>query len=124
MAGSAVGRKDRLHGSRRPVVVGTALLFGIYLVITAAPAAVAVTCTQAGAVVTLTLSADTDAATIAVDTGAIEVDGTQCDGTATVNNTDTIEVDGAALAQGLTIDLSGGAFGPGIIVRTVGPARL
>ncbi|HEU4356789.1 MAG TPA: hypothetical protein VFT27_14465 [Actinomycetota bacterium] len=77
-------------------------------------ASAAVTCTfnSGNNTVTVTL---TEGATVALarQGDAIAVDGTQCD-TATVNNTDTIQVDGsAANADDVTIDLSGGAFAPG-----------
>lgn len=54
------------------------------------------------------------AATISRQGDAVAVDGVACD-TATVSNTDTIQVTGSGVGQpdDLTIDLAGGAFAPG-----------
>jgi Ca2+-binding RTX toxin-like protein len=81
-----------------------------------APVALAqATCTfDAGtATVQVTLAAGA-AATISRAGDAIAVDGVACD-TATVTNTDTVQVTGTGAGQedDLTIDLSGGPFAPG-----------
>jgi Ca2+-binding RTX toxin-like protein len=50
--------------------------------------------------------------------------GTQCDGVATVNNTDTILIIGTAGDEILDIDLRNGAFGPGVDVEGSGTSEI
>ncbi len=101
-------------GRRRALVCSTALLVGALWV--PAPRALAqATCSfnpgTATVQVTLVGSA---AATISRQGDAIAVDGVACD-TATVSNTDTVQVTGSGAGQpdDLTIDLAGGPFAPG-----------
>lgn len=98
-----------------PRAAALALVLALLALGLAGPvASAAVTCTfnTGNNTVTVTL---TNGATVALarQGDAITVEGTQCE-TATVNNTDTIEVDGsAANVDDVTIDLSGGVFAPG-----------
>ncbi|HEY7399619.1 MAG TPA: calcium-binding protein, partial [Actinomycetota bacterium] len=57
--------------------------------------------------------ADDEAATLSRSGEAIALDGSPCQ-TATVSNTDTIDVFGALGAESLTIDLGGGPLAPGV----------
>jgi Ca2+-binding RTX toxin-like protein len=61
------------------------------------------------------------AATLSRSDTAIALDGVAC-GTATVNNTDTINVTGPGSGDDLTIDLAGGPFAPGLTPETDGGA--
>ena len=88
----------------------TAVLFVLWLP-RLASAAVMCTYDPAGAI-TVTLGPN-DTTVLAVSNSNITDDGTQC-GTATVQNTDTITVTGSGSGNKLTIDLSGGAFAPGL----------
>jgi spore coat protein U-like protein len=94
-------------------------LFGVFvgavqLLMVAAPANAAISCSYSGAShsVTVGMTANNDSTTIVRSDSAIDVSEAAC-GSATVNNTDTITVNGSSGRQNLTIDLSGGAFAPG-----------
>lgn len=108
-------------GLFRAATLSAALALGL-LGLTAPGASAQATCTfDAGtATVQVTLAAGA-AATISRVGDAIAVDTTPCD-TATVANTDTVEVTGSGIGQedDLTIDLSGGAFAPGLSPETDG----
>jgi hypothetical protein len=95
---------------RTAAVLGSLALLGLEL---EGVARAAVTCTYDDPTATVTGDLGPSESTVlAVASGAITDDGTACM-TATVNNTDTIDVVGSGNGNGLTIDLWGGAFGPG-----------
>jgi Ca2+-binding RTX toxin-like protein len=81
-------------------------------VIQASPAAAAITCGFSGAQVQISLTTGGSVGTVSVVGGAIQLNGVAC-GAATVNNTDTINVDGATGYQRLIISEAGGMFAPG-----------
>jgi Ca2+-binding RTX toxin-like protein len=90
------------------------LLAAVSVLLIAAPAQAAVSCNYSAAshAVTVTMNAQGDIGSIVRNGTAILVNGVAC-GAATVNNTDTITVNGAVGRQNLAIDFSGGAFMPG-----------
>lgn len=69
---------------------------------------------------TLTVAVDNNAASLRVVSRAIELNGTQC-GTATVDNTDTIEVNGGALADTVSVT---GNYRPGRTVEIDGASEI
>jgi Ca2+-binding RTX toxin-like protein len=96
--------RKRLALATAPVVAAVGFLG-------AAPAGAAISCTYTPGnhTVTVQMTAQGDNANVRVSAGAILVDGSPC-GSATVENTNTVTAAGAAGAQTLTIDESGGAF--------------
>ena len=94
----------------RVCLVATALV-GTVL---ASPAAAAVTCTFDAGTGVMTVSLETgDSARIVRSGDAITVVNVTCDGP-TVSNTDRIVVTGTGTPTEVAIDLSGGAFAPGL----------
>jgi Ca2+-binding RTX toxin-like protein len=87
----------------------------------------AVSCVFGGGTATVSMSAAGDSGSLAVGTGAnagrIMVGAAAC-GAATVTNTDTIVVNGNTGAETITIDLSGGPFGPGVAVEGSGTSEI
>jgi Ca2+-binding RTX toxin-like protein len=97
---------------QRTAVLGLmALVCGVFVGV-AANRADAVTCARTGQTVTVTLGAGQNA-TIARSGDAIDVTG-GCSGNPTVNNTDQINVTGAAGAETVTINFSSGLLRPGV----------
>lgn len=95
---------------RLPLLVSALFLALLPLPATAGTSVVECVFDEPSAVATVT-PADF-AATIAVDSGSITVDGMAC-GAATVTTTDTILVEGGG-GPDVTISLAGGAFAPGL----------
>lgn len=106
---------------RTPLVLAAVLaLTTLGLLGLASPAGAAAVCAfdPTTGIVTVTLAAS-EAATISRMADAIALDGVAC-GTATVTTTDTIQVTGTGPSDEVTIDLSGGAFAPGLTTETDG----
>ena len=80
-----------------------------------------VSCSFAGTTATVTANANNDVPVIKRSGTAIQVNGTNC-GAATTTTTDKIQVNGAAGNQNVTIDLAGGAIGPGKTSEGASPA--
>jgi len=100
------------HGPRRVLVLAL-LVSGVVVGVApfgAAPAVGAVSCTYTSGTRTaaITMGAG-NSATIVLSGTALDVNGTQCQ-TATVTNTDTVNVTGSTGSESVTIDLGGGAF--------------
>ena len=91
--------------------LGKLALASVLAALAVPSAAVAATCAFASGTATVTLAAN-EAAVVSVSGTAIRVNGVNCS-TATVFNTDTVRVFGAAGNEQLTIDLAGGHFAPG-----------
>ncbi|HEV2814588.1 MAG TPA: hypothetical protein VGW10_15140 [Solirubrobacteraceae bacterium] len=95
-------------------MIRAALVTSLALLAVAAPAQAAFdTCAFAGGVVTATFGAGTTG-TLRVSGSAIQADGSNCQA-ATINNTQTIVVDGDDANEVLTLDLGGGPFAPGVV---------
>jgi Ca2+-binding RTX toxin-like protein len=93
----------------RLVLAVTAVLIAVVLS-SAGTANAAVSCSYDGThAVSVNMTANADPATIMVNLGAIQVNGSSC-GAATVNNTNEIVVTGSAGAQNTAISLAGGDF--------------
>ena len=108
----------------RALTLAATLITGLVLLATPPPAAAATTCAFAGSTATVSMSAAGDTGSIAVGTaGRIMLASAQC-GTATTANTDTIVVNGNTGAETLTIDLSGGAFEPGLTAEGTGTSEI
>ncbi len=93
-----------------------ARILGLLLLVLAAlavavPATAVVACVYGGGTASVTL-AQGDSATIVRSGAAIHVNGSACD-TATVNNTDLIDVVATGVPTEVAIDLTGGQFAPG-----------
>jgi len=107
--------------------MATAILLGLLL--PASPAAAAVACAYnavtSSAMVTF---ASGDSITIARSGDQILVNGAACGIAplaATVTNTDSVSITGVAMGnESLTIDLSGGAFSPGVTTETTGISEI
>jgi Ca2+-binding RTX toxin-like protein len=92
--------------------------------VAAPPARALSTCTFTGGEVQVTIADPPDAPTIVRSGDAIHVNGVQCD-TADVNNTDLITVTDTTSANiNLTLDLSGGAFAPGVTDELDGSSEI
>ncbi len=98
-----------------------AALVGAFVVLVAVPAGAAPSCISSTGVVSVSLPTDGDAARIEVGTGSDagrilfgigDAALTSC-GSATVINTDTVIVTGAAGGQSIRVSLAGGPFEPG-----------
>lgn len=101
----------RSRGTTRRLI-GAALVAGGVL-LTGLPAAAVVTCSVAVATATVAMGSG-DTATLSVGpAGQINVNGSQCSGTATTTNVDTIVVNGAAGNETVNLSLAGGPFAPG-----------
>jgi Ca2+-binding RTX toxin-like protein len=99
-------------GRRRSAAIVGALALVATLLPTSANAIVSCTYSVATATASVTMGAD-DSTTISRSGTAILVDGQQC-GSATVNNTDAVNVLGSdAGVEAVVISLAGGAFEPG-----------
>jgi Ca2+-binding RTX toxin-like protein len=92
-----------------PLVLAAAFQMAV---VQASPAAAAITCGFSGAQVQISLTTGGSVGTVSVLGGTIMLNGAAC-GAATVNNTDTIKVDGAAGYQRLVINEASGTFAPG-----------
>ena len=84
-------------------------------------AARAASCTFDPSTATVSVSVGSDTTTLSVLSGNLMADGSQC-GSATVTNTDTIEV--SATGGTLVIDLSGGPFAPGQTQESSGQSEI
>ena len=78
------------------------------------------TCSFNGPSATLTVNVDGNPAVLRVLSRAIQLNGTQC-GPATVDNTNTIEVNGGALADTVTVT---GNYSPGLTPEAVGSSEI
>src|SRR5262245_16801350 len=126
MSHSSVGR------SRAFGVLISALAFVTYLMLTAMPAQAAVSCSYDAVNRQVNVVSDTGSeAALRVGGGGVILfdddddasDGTQCD-TATVNNTDGIEVDATGGGGDVEIDLLGGPFAPGETPEATGTSEI
>jgi hypothetical protein len=81
----------------------------------------AASCTFDPSTATVSVSVGSDTTTLSVSSGNLMADGSQC-GSATVTNTDTIDV--SATAGTLVIDLSGGPFAPGQKAESSGQSEI
>ena len=109
--------------ARRPLgtvqIAVTVACIAVFVVVTSRAARAAATCASVGANVNITLASG-DTVTIARDAaGNFSVSGTgltptTCGG-ATVSNRDTVNITGTGGNESVTIDLSGGAFVPGMV---------
>ncbi len=81
----------------------------------------AASCTYDSTAAKVSVSVGNATTTLSVSSGNIMADGSRC-GTATVTNTDTIDV--SATAGTLVIDLSGGPFAPGQKVESSGQSEI
>ena len=116
-----LSRTARTIRRRRSFVTATVIgLIGLFLIPGSASAAG--TCTQAGAVLTVTITGGSSTLDV-TGAGLIRMDGAQCDGTADVNNTDTINVTGSGGDDTLTIDI-GNAFVPGDTAEGSGDSEI
>ncbi len=97
------------------LLVSGFLAAALQLLLAAAPAHAAITCSYSSPNVTLNFGTNSNGfnATIVRNGMAIYVNGAPC-GAATVSNTNKITVNGDLGRQNLTIDLSGGAFEPSL----------
>ena len=86
------------------------------------PPSAVVTCNFAAGTATVTLASG-DVATLSVNGAVIQANGAAC-GAATTANTDTINVVGAAGAETVVVDLSGGQFAPGASVEPSGLSEI
>ena len=109
--------------ARRVAAASGAAALGVLLLV-AAPASAAPTCVfdQVGAAVTIAVG-DGETAVIAVDNGAITLNGTACDA-ATVSTTDSIVVEATGTPTQIDIDLAGGDFGPGLTPEGDGTSEI
>jgi Ca2+-binding RTX toxin-like protein len=102
--------------ARRVIVPAAVLAVLAVVLIQRASAAAACTFEASSATVTVTLGPN-ESTTVSRQLDTIAVDGVPCvtaTDTATVMNTDMIMVTGSGAGNQLTIDLSGGAFAPGM----------
>jgi Ca2+-binding RTX toxin-like protein len=83
----------------------------------------AVSCSRSAATVTVALGAGQNA-TIVRSGDSLNVNPGGCSGNPTVNNTDRINVTGAAGAETITIDFSGGLFRPGATNEAQGDSEI
>jgi Ca2+-binding RTX toxin-like protein len=84
---------------------------GVFL--TGLPAAAVVTCSVSLGTATVAMASG-DTATLSIGpAGQINVNGSQCSGTATTTNIDTVVVNGAGGAETVNLSLAGGPFAPG-----------
>jgi Ca2+-binding RTX toxin-like protein len=81
----------------------------------------AASCTFDSSTATVSVSVGSETTTLSVSSGNLLADGSQC-GTATVTNTDTIDV--SATGGTLVIDLSGGPFAPGQKAEASGQSEI
>jgi len=114
----------RLMRARASVPRAAAAALGLALLalgLTGPVASAVATCSFNGGTNTVTVTLTNGAVAVLSRQGtAIALDGAACD-TATVDNTDTVVVDGSAAdPDDLTIDLSGGPFAPGATSETEG----
>jgi Ca2+-binding RTX toxin-like protein len=108
------------------------MLIVAWAAIAATPAGAVPTCAHAGGVVTVSLPAAGDEARVVVGTGAQDnhilfamgdAAASPC-GTATVQNTDSVDVSGGAGAQSFRLSLAGGPFGPGATAEPTGASEI
>src|SRR5262245_38596062 len=132
--GDDVNDRNSATRKRELGVLLSALAFGAYLFLAAVPAHAAVSCSYdaVNRQVNIDLTANGDAVTFGVGTGgAIVFDddqtftgATQC-GTATVNNTDGIDVDDdSAGGVVVRISLAGGPLAPGETPENTGTSEI
>jgi Ca2+-binding RTX toxin-like protein len=110
----------RRHASLPSTAAALVLVALGTLTLSALPASAQATCSfdEPTGALSVTL-AGSGAATLGRSGTTITLDGTAC-GTATVNNTETINVTGPGSGDDLTIDLAGGPFAPGLTTETDG----
>ena len=96
---------------RKRLALATVPVVAVLLILGVAPAGAAISCTYTPGnhTVSIQMTEQGDNANVRVGAGLIQVAGSPC-GSATVDNTNTVTATGAAGAQTLTIDQSGGAF--------------
>jgi Ca2+-binding RTX toxin-like protein len=93
---------------------------GPALALSSAHAQSAPTCSFDAGTATLTVTVDGQAATLSVAARAIRLNGTQC-GTATVDNTDAIQVNGGNRADVVTVS---GSYKPGLTPEADGSSEI
>src|SRR5688572_5448070 len=92
-------------------LTGAALVVAGVL-LTSLPAAAVVTCSVGAGTATVAMgSGDTATLTVGL-AGQVNVNGSQCGGTATTTNIDTIVVNGAAGNETVNLSQAGGPFAP------------
>jgi Ca2+-binding RTX toxin-like protein len=116
-------RAQRSRGARRMGALVFGLTLGSYIVLTAVPASAAPGDCIYNAVSRRITVTQTNSAAMVVTGGAINYDGGACTNNPTVNNTDGVDVVGAA-GFTFTIDLAGGPFGPGESPEATGEAEI
>jgi hypothetical protein len=110
-----------MHAPARLRKVAWPILPCVALIGLVPSAANAATCTFDSSTATVSVSVGTETTTLSVSAGNVMDDGSQC-GTATVTNTDTIDV--SATAGTLVIDLTGGPFAPGQKAEASGQSEI
>jgi len=120
-------RRDmRARRSRLRIALGLAVCVPALIGVGAVPAVAQATCAfdEPTGVATINVASNLPA-TVLRSTDAIQVDGQAC-GTATVANTDVIQVTGpgGGPEEIFTIDMSGGAFAPGLTAESDGDAEI
>ncbi len=104
---------------KRLAIVAVVAL-GLLLSLSSAEAQSEPTCAFNGLEHTVTVTVDGDPATLSTSSRAIRLNGVQC-GTATVDNTDSIVVNGGALADTVTVS---GSYKPGFTAETDGSSEI
>jgi hypothetical protein len=100
---------------RRPLALGAVL--AATLVVPAS--AEAATCASGGGAMTVTLNAN-ETATVSTSATTLTLNNVPCAGGATLLNTNTVAITGNTGNETAVIDLSNGAFGPGLAVEATG----
>ena len=115
------------RGVRAVVPAAIVAACGLVLLAIAPPAGAVTSCAFVGSTVTVSMTAVNDTGSLAVGTGAnagrIMLGAAAC-GAATTSNTDLIVVTGNTAAESITLDLSGGAFAPGLTVEGSGTSEI
>lgn len=120
------------RGRRDPVRSVVALMVGMMTSLIVAPAQAAAVCSYAGGVASVSMPADGDTGRLTLGTtadagkiffGVGDATPVPC-GTATVNNTDTVNVSGSDGAQALRLSLAGGPFAPGASTEPDGTSEI
>jgi hypothetical protein len=110
-----------MRAPRRLLRIAWRILPCVALIGLVPSAAHAATCTFDWSTATVSVSVGTETTMLSVSGGNLMADGSQC-GTATVTNTDTIDV--SATGGTLVIDLSGRPFAPGQKAESSGQSEI
>src|SRR6188508_721879 len=108
--------------ARSRIVVALAVLVGL-LVLPAASASAATTCTRSGTLLTVTMTSNDFAVISRGVGGELLVNGSQCGGSR-VDNIDLVKVRGNAGAQIVVIDQDNGLFAPGATPESTGISEI